>query len=311
MVDLLIIGAGPSALSAAIYSGRDGMNVVVYEKELIGGLAATTYKINNYPGFPEGINGIELANKLELQAKKYNANIKFGEITKINHYDQYNTVVIDNSETVKCKTILIASGNRYAKLNIPNEDKYYGKGVHYCATCDGSNYRNKNIIVVGAGNSAIQEVTYLSQFVNHIDLVVHSVIKSSHVLSDKLAQLESDGKVKVYSDVSPIKIIDSNEKVTGLEIEENNNKKIIELKADGIFVFVGLKPNTDYLKDSEVKLDKNGAIITNESTLMTNIDGIFACGDVRSGATKQIATAVGDGARAAVSIRRYLKLAKN
>lgn len=300
--DTVMVGAGPSALAAAVYTTREDIETVLYEKGVIGGLAAITDKVDNYPGFPDGIEGMTLAGQLEKQAERFGAQIEYGEVESIRDENGIKTLVIDGAE-VKAKTVLIATGSDYNKLGIPGEAEYYGRGVHYCATCDGAFYREKKLVVVGGGNSAVQEAIFLTRFTTHIDLLVRSTIKASDVLQHELQKFVDEGKITVHLGTTPNEIIVSDgtfEKVTATKDGED-----VEFVTDGIFIFVGLKPNTQFLAGSGVELDEQGLIKT-DAHLETSVKGIFASGDVRSGATMQIASAVGEGATAALAIREHL-----
>jgi thioredoxin reductase (NADPH) len=301
--DLIIIGAGPSSLTAAIYTTREDIGTVLYEKSVVGGLAAITDKIDNYPGFPDGIEGYVLAEQLEKQAKRFGTEIKYGEVTSIRRDDSFNVVVIDG-EDVKAKAVLVATGSSYGKINVPGEAEYYGRGVHYCATCDGAFYKGKRLAVVGGGNSAVQESIFLSHFASHIDLLVRSTVKASDVLQKKLQKYIDDKLISVHVSTTTDEIIATDGHVTEVRATESGKPK--SFMVDGVFVFAGLKPNTGFLQGSGVELDEIGFIKTDDK-MRTNIPGIFASGDVRSGATMQIACAVGEGAEAAHTIRDYLR----
>jgi len=300
--DTVMVGAGPSALAAAVYTTREDIETVLYEKGVIGGLAAITDKVDNYPGFPDGIEGMTLANQLEKQAERFGAKIEFGQVESIKDEGEYKSLIIDGEE-VKARSVLIATGSDYNKLGIPGEAELYGRGVHYCATCDGAFYREKKLVVVGGGNSAVQEAIFLTRFTTHIDLLVRSTIKASDVLKHDLQKFVDEGKITVHLNTTPDEIIAENGNVTKVLVTKDGKKT--EFETDGVFIFVGLKPNTGFLDGSGVELDEQGLIKTDQH-LETNIKGIFACGDVRSGATMQIASAVGEGATAALSIREYL-----
>jgi len=301
--DVIMIGAGPSSLAAAIYTTREDIDTVVYEKGAIGGLAAITDMVDNYPGFPDGIEGLTLAGFFEKQAERFGAEIEFGEISAIRDEDGVKVVTVDGSD-VKARTVLIATGSDYNKIGVPGEAEYYGRGVHYCATCDGAFYRDKRLVIVGGGNSAVQETIFLTRFASHIDLLVRSTIKASDVLRRDLQKFVDEGKITVHLSTTTEEIVAVDGKVTSVKATENGKPTIFE--TDGVFVFVGLKPNTQFLAGSGVELDAQGLIKTDEKQ-RTNIKGIFASGDVRSGATLQIASAVGEGAAAALSIREYLE----
>ena len=304
IIDTVMIGAGPSALAAAVYTTREDINTVLYEKGVIGGLAAITDMVDNYPGFAEGIEGLRLAEQLQKQAERFGAKIEFGQIDKISvNTDGTKTLLIDGMTEVKANTVLIATGSDYNKLGIPGEAEYYGRGVHYCATCDGAFYREKRLVVVGGGNSAVQEAVFLTRFASHIDLLVRSTVKASEVLQHDLQKYVDEGKITIHLGVKPKEIVAIDNKVTHVLADKDSEE--VKYETDGVFVFIGLSPNTQFLEGSGVELDESRLIKTNEH-LETNLPGVFACGDVRSGATMQIASAVGEGATAALSIREYL-----
>jgi thioredoxin reductase (NADPH) len=300
--DLIMVGAGPSALAAAIYTTREDIDTVLYEKSAIGGLAAITDMVDNYPGFPDGIEGMTLAGHLEKQAERFGAQIEYGDVTEIKTDGKYKVVTVDG-EDVKAKAVLIATGSDWKKLGIPGEKEFYGRGVHYCATCDGAFYRDKTLVVVGGGNSALQEAIFLTRYTTHIDLLVRSAIKASDVLQHELQKYVDEGKVTIHLNTTTDEIIDTEGRVSSVKITENGVAS--EIITDGVFVFVGLLPNTGFLTGSGIELDEVGLVKTNLK-LQTTIEGVYASGDVRSGATMQIASAVGEGAAAALSIREYL-----
>lgn len=300
--DVIMIGAGPSALAAAIYTTREDIDTVLYEKAAIGGLAATTDMVDNYPGFADGIEGLILAGHLEKQAERFGAHIEFGDVTAIRDEKGVKVVTVDGVD-VRSKAVLIATGSGYNKIGVPGEDEFYGRGVHYCATCDGAFYRDKKLVVIGGGNSAVQEAMFLTRFTTHIDLLVRSTIKASEVLQHDLQEYIDNGKITVHLATVPTEIVATDGKVN--LVKATKDGKPTEFHTDGVFVFVGLKPNTQFLAGSGVELDEQGLVKT-DNRLETNVTGIFASGDVRSGATMQIASAVGEGATAALSIREYL-----
>lgn len=304
---LAIIGAGPSALAAAIYTTREDIPTVLYEKGVVGGLAAITDKVENYPGFPSGVEGMILANQFQSQAERFGADIEFGEVSSVKKLNNAIEIIVDN-KPILADAVLIATGSSYKKTGMPGEDDFYGKGVHYCATCDGAFYRDKKIAVIGGGNSAIQEAIFLTRFASHIDLLVRSKIRASDVLQKELKKYIDEGKITVHLKTTSQKILSLEGKINGIEINQEDDIK--QLEVEGVFVFIGLNPNTEFLQGSGIELDEQGLIKTN-SRLETNIPGIFASGDVRSGSTMQIASAVGEGASAALSIREYLESQKH
>ena len=301
--DIVIIGAGPAALTAAIYTTREEIKTVLYEKAIIGGLAATTDWVDNYPGYAEGIAGMRLADELRGQAERFGAEIEFGEVQAIEKKDNIFHLKTDSGD-VQAKAVLIATGSSYRKLQVPGEEEFYSKGVHYCATCDGAFYAGKRLVVVGGGNSGVQEALFLTRFASHIDLLVRSDLRASEVLLRKLETMKD--KITVHTQVTIDEIVNKDDKVTGVKTVSrlDGTENIIE--TDGVFIFIGLLPNTDFLKESDVELDEVG-LIKSDANLQTSVPGIFVAGDVRSGATMQIASAVGDGATAALKMREYLE----
>lgn len=300
--DTIMIGTGPSALTAAIYTTREDIDTVLYEKSVVGGLAAITDKVDNYPGFADGIEGMKLADQLQKQAERFGAQIEFGEVESLRDEGDEKVLVVDGQE-VRAKTVLIATGSDYNKLGIPGEAELYGRGVHYCATCDGAFYRDKRLVVVGGGNSALQEAIFLTRFTTHIDLLVRSTIKASDVLQHDLQKFVDDGKITVHLGTTTDEVVAVDGKVTKVMATKDGQKT--EFATNGIFIFVGLKPNTQFLEGSGVELDEQGLVKT-DAHLETSIKGVFASGDVRSGATMQIASAAGEGATAALAIREHL-----
>lgn len=306
--EVVMIGAGPAALAAAIYTTREDVETVLYERGVIGGLAAVTDWVDNYPGFAKGISGLDYAEQLRLQAERFGAKIELGEVTKIVDEGQYKRLTTTDGD-VLAKAVLIATGSDYKKLGIPGEKEYYGRGVHYCATCDGAFYRGKRLVVVGGGNSAVQESIYLTRFAEHIDLLVRSDrMRASEILQHDLQKHQD--KITVHFNTTTDEItgqeIDGINKVTKVIGTDKIKNEKVTFETDGVFVFVGLKPNTEFLQSSDIALDDIGFVKSNEQ-LETSMPGVFVAGDVRSGATMQIATATGEGATAALRIREYLE----
>ncbi len=304
--DTIMIGAGPSALAAAVYTTREDIDTTLYEKSVIGGMAAITDKVDNYPGFADGIEGMKLAEQFQAQAERFGAKIDFGEASAIRREGDYIITTIDGKD-VKSYTVLLATGSDYHKIGVPGEAEYYGRGVHYCATCDGAFYREKRLVVIGGGNSAVQEAIFLTRFTSHIDLLVRSTIKASEILQHELQKYVDEGKITVHYGVVTQEIVATDNMITSVRAEKDGQEVVYE--TDGVFVFVGLKPNTEFLVDTDIELDQYGLIKT-DGHLETSIKGVYASGDVRSGATLQIASAVGEGAQAALAIREYLDALK-
>jgi thioredoxin reductase (NADPH) len=302
---VIMIGAGPAALSAAIYTTREDIDTMLIEKGVPGGLAAVTDWVDNYPGFPEGIAGLELAGNLQKQAERFGAVIDFGEVTALHDEGGWKRLETTLGE-LYAKVVLVATGSDYKKLGIPGEAEYYARGVHYCATCDGAFYRDKRLVVVGGGNSAVQEAMFLTRFATHIDLMVRSKLRASDVLQKELQKFVDDGKITVHLATTTDEIIgDESGKVIQVKGTDTKTASQVKIDTDGVFVFVGLKPNSEFA-GGQLETDEVGLIKTDEN-LMSSMKGVFVAGDIRSHATMQVASAVGEGATAALKIREYLE----
>ena len=305
MYDLAIIGAGPAGLSAAIYASRAGLKVALIEKLIPGGQAATTSTIENYPGFSEPISGPELMEKMKAQAEKLEVEFIDDEITTILSEEVASVPLglkLNGLEgTYEAKAVIIASGAASKKLGLPGEEKFIGRGVSYCATCDGPLFKGKEIVVVGGGDRAVEEGIYLSLFAKSVTIVHRrDKLRAQEVLTRRAAANE---KIKFLLDtvVTEINGNKSVEKVKIKNIKEGVEK---DFSCQGVFIFVGLSPNTGFIKDL-ISLDEHGYIITNEE-MATSREGIFAAGDVRKKGLRQIVTACSDGAIAAMSAFRYI-----
>lgn len=300
--DIVVVGAGPAALSAAIYTTREDLDTLLIEKGVIGGLAAITDQVDNYPGFPNGVTGLDLAENLRLQAERFGTKFELNEVTSI--VDEGSVKVVKTMlGDFRAKAVLIATGSDWKKLGIPGEETFYGRGVHFCATCDGPVYRDKKLVVVGGGNSAIQEAMFLTKFASHIDILVRGdALRASEVLQHDLDK--HTDKITIHYNTQAEEIIGENNRVSSVNVVTDGAKSTIT--TDGVFIFIGLKPTTGFLEGSGVELDEFGFVKT-DAKLQTKVPGVFAAGDVRSGATMQIASATGEGATAALMIREYLK----
>jgi thioredoxin reductase (NADPH) len=301
--DVIIVGAGPAALSAAIYTTREDIDTLLFERAVPGGLAAITDWVDNYPGFPDGIAGLGLAENLQKQAERFGAAIELGEVLKITDEGEWKRLETTSGD-MKARAVLLAMGSDYKKIGVPGEAEYYARGVHYCATCDGAFYRDKRLVVIGGGNSAVQETMFLTRFASHIDLLVRSTIKASEVLQKELQKYIDEGKVTVHLATSTNEIVGEDGKVT--KVVGTHEGKKVEFPTDGVFVFVGLKPNVEFLEGSGIDLD-HLHLVRSDNNLMTSMKGVFVAGDVHAGATMQVASAVGEGATAALKIREYLE----
>ena len=301
--DVVMIGAGPAALSAAIYTTREDIETVLFEKGVPGGLAAITDWVDNYPGFPEGVQGLELADKLRMQAERFGAVIELGEVLSIQDEGALKKLETTDGD-VYARAVLIATGSDYKKIGVPGEAEYYGRGVHYCATCDGAFYRDKRLVVVGGGNSAVQEALFLTRFTTHIDLLVRSELRASDILIKELEK--NSDKITVHLQTVTDEIVGKDNKVVQVIGTNKTSNEKVTFETDGVFVFVGLDPNSKFLKDSAIELDEIGLVLSDKN-LQTTMPGVFVAGDIRSGATMQIASATGEGATAALKIREYLE----
>ncbi len=302
--EVIIIGAGPTALTAAIYTTREDIETLLFERGAIGGLAAVTDHIDNYPGFADGVDGLVLADQMRKQAERFGAVIELGEVTKIDA-GKSSVKLETTSGDVTAKALLIATGSDYKKVGVPGEKEFFARGVHYCATCDGAFYRDKRLVVVGGGNSAVQEAVFLTRFASHIDLLVRGDhFRASDVLQEELKKHKD--KITVHMNTTTDEIVGEDNKVVKVIGTDKLTGKKVDFPTDGVFVFVGLMPNTQFLKGSGLELDEIGFIKTDEN-LMTKLKGVFAAGDVRHGATMQIASATGEGATVALRIREYIE----
>ncbi len=329
MHDVIIIGAGPAALSAAIYTTREDIDTLLFERGVVGGLAAITDWVDNYPGFPKGVAGLTLADELREQAERFGAVIELGEVSKLADEGKYKRLTTTSGDML-AKAVLIATGSDYKKVGVPGEQEYYAHGVHYCATCDGAFYRDKRLVVVGGGNSAVQEAMFLTRFASHIDMLVRGPeFRASEILQHDLMNKHQD-KITVHFNTTTDEIVGQDGKVVKVVGTDKTTGQKVDFETDGVFVFVGLKPNTEFLQGAKdagtegaadaaketageapaastatVELDEIG-FIKSDDKLETAMPGVFVAGDVHSGATMQIASAVGEGATAALRIREFL-----
>ena len=299
--DVIIIGGGPAGMSAAIYSSRARLKTLIIEKAGCGGQIAITDHLENYPGFETGINGFELAVKMQTQAATFGSEITYGEVFSIETKENIKKVVLQD-KVFETKTIIIASGAAFKKLNVPGEEEFIGKGVSYCATCDGPFFRNKEIAVVGGGDSALQEALYLTKFASKVNLIHRrNEFRAAKILQEKVLANE---KINVILD-SVVEEICGTQMLDSLKVKNVKTGSVINLAVNGVFLFVGWQPNTKFLENSKINLD-SGYIVTDEN-MRTNIDGVFACGDVRKKQLRQVVTAASDGAISAISAQHYIE----
>lgn len=297
--DLIIIGGGPAGLTAGIYALRARLNTILLEKFIPGGIAVTTDIVENYPGFIS-ISGTDLMQKFEEHAREVGLKVISETVEKIEIKDKVKIIYTSNNR-YETLSIVIATGTYHKRLNISGESKLIGKGVSYCAVCDGPLFKNKNIAVIGCGNSGIQEGLFLLKFVNHITFVEFL----PYITADKILQerIQSSPKATFYLNHT-LNSINGENGVASITITDKATGKQDTINIDGVFIYIGLVPNTKFL-DNVVKLDKSGYVITNDN-LETSVTGVFAAGDVRSKYLRQIVTSAGDGALAAFMAGEYI-----
>jgi thioredoxin reductase (NADPH) len=322
--DLIVIGGGPAGLTAALYTAREGIDTLVIERAALGGQAAATERLDNVPGFAEGIEGGDFADQLRQQASRFGVEmLQAQDVVKIDRYENYHRVTTADGSRYSASSLLIASGSRYRRLEVPGEDSYIGAGIHFCATCDGPFYKDLPVAVVGGGNSATEESLFLVKFVEKVTLLVRGAeLTASQILKDKII---NHPKIEVEFNTEVSEFQGEGGKLNTLVVTNNKTGKAEEIHPAGVFIFIGQIPNTKFLKESGIQLDKWGFIVSGHilvhgeyprptgfgtcepRILETSIPGIFTAGDVRSSSTKQVASAAGEGATAALLIREYLK----
>lgn len=298
--DMIIIGGGPAGYTAALYAGRAGLDTVLLERMSPGGQMALTGDIENYPGFEDGIDGFTLGMKMQKGAESFGAKTEYAEVTSVDFSDKIKKVETAD-KTYLGKTVVISTGANPRELGIKCEQELTGKGVHYCAHCDGRFYKDKTVVVAGGGNSAAADALYLSRLAKKVYLVHRrDTLRATKIYHQPLLNAEN------VEFIWNSKVVDfiADDRLTGVRIKEVNTGEITELSCDGVFVSIGRRPATEFLSSS-VRLDDKGYIVADEST-KTNIDGVYAVGDVRTKALRQVVTAVADGAVAAYNAEEYL-----
>ena len=318
--DLIVIGGGPAGLTAALYTAREGIETLVIERAALGGQAATTQWLDNVPGFSDGISGANFSHQLRLQAERFGVEfLQAQDVTNVHSHENYHHVTTGDGSKYTARAVLIATGSRYKHLNVPGEEQYIGAGIHFCATCDGPFYKGMPVAVIGGGNSATEESIFLTKFVEKVTLLVRGdELTASKVLQEKVL---SHPQIDVRFNTETVEFHGAESKLKSVVIKDRGARKTEEIHPAGVFIFIGQTPNTAFLDGSGINKNRWGFIISGHdlvhdeprpmgydpALLETSVPGIFSAGDVRAGSTKQVASAAGEGATAALLIREYLK----
>jgi len=301
--DLIVIGGGPAGLSAALYAAREGIETLIIERSGVGGQAGTTERIDNYPGFAQGVGGAELADAMREHAERFNVEILQAQtVTSIEAQGDNKMISTESGDSYCSRSLLLTPGATYRRLNVPGEEDLIGAGIHFCAICDGPFYKGQELLVVGGGNSGVEEGLFLTKFATKVTILeVGERLRASQILQEKAAR-HPQIEVRLNTTVVEFK---GDGKLSSVVIKNTASGETEEITPGAVFVFIGLLPNTAFVKGS-VDLDQWGSISTSP-TMETSLEGVFAAGDARSGSTKQVASAVGEGATAALMIRQYLE----
>lgn len=301
--DLIVVGSGPAGLTAAFYAAREGIDTLVVERGGVGGQAGITERLDNFPGFPEGVSGAEFADRLRAQAERFGVEILSAQdVVAVETDGAYRVVRTGDGNEYRSYAVLLALGSTYRRLGIPGEDDFIGAGVHFCATCDGAFYRGKDVLVIGGGNSAGEEGVFLTKFARSVTIVTRdSGLSASKVVVDKVTEHPA---ITLLPDTRPTAFTGDG-RLSAVTVADTRTGEERSVATDGVFVFIGLTPNTAAVRGL-VDLDESGFVLT-DAGLQTSVPGVFAAGDVRAGSTKQAASAAGEGAAVALAIRRYVE----
>jgi thioredoxin reductase (NADPH) len=302
--DLVIVGGGPAGLAAAIYAAREGIDAIVVQASALGGQAGISDRIDNYPGFPDGIPGAELADRFVAQARRYGVELvsAVSVIAVARDHDDLVTT-LSTRQQLTSHAVIVATGSTYRRLDVPGEEDLIGAGVHFCATCDGPFYKGADeVVVIGGGNSALEEGLHLSEFAKKVRVLARSGLTASPVLQERV---RSDPQFLIHTGVDIVELEGGRGRFAAVVARDRGSQETQRYPAAAAFVFIGLKPNAGFLND-KVERDAGGFLVTSP-TMETSMAGVFAAGDVRSGSTKQLGSAVGDGIAALLMTRRYLE----
>lgn len=302
-VKCLIIGSGPAGYTAAIYTARAGLNPVLYEGITPGGQLTTTTEIENFPSYPEGIDGNELMSRMRAQAERFGTDIRFGAVTKAELGARPFVITIDGEKQIEAESVIICTGATAKYLGLPSEERFKGMGVSACATCDGFFYRKKDVAVVGGGDTACEEATYLAGLCRQVYLIVRKpYLRASQAMQERV---QNTPNIEVLFEHNTAEVLGDESGVTGVRVRHNNGTER-EIELSGIFMAIGHHPNTE-LFAGQIELDEQGYIVTKDGTSRTTIEGVFAAGDVQDPHYRQAITAAGSGCRAALDCERFLK----
>ncbi len=302
--DLVIVGGGPTGLAAAIYAAREGIDAVVVDASALGGQAGISDRIDNYPGFPDGISGGELADRFVAQARRYGVELLSAVSVTAVERDRGDLVTsLSSGQQLTSHAVIVATGSTYRRLGVPGEEDFIGAGVHFCATCDAPFYKGaEEVVVIGGGNSALEEGLHLSEFAQRVRVLARSGLSASPVLQERV---RSDPQFAIRTGVDIVELEGGRGRFTAVVARDRDSGEILRFPAAAAFVFIGLKPTSAFLSDA-IERDAGGFLVTSP-TMETSMGGVFAAGDVRSGSTKQLGSAVGDGITALLMTRRYLE----
>jgi thioredoxin reductase (NADPH) len=291
-------------LAAAIYAAREGIDAIVVEASALGGQAAITDRVDNYPGFPDGISGAELADRFVSQALRYGVELVSAvSATTLETDGEEVVTALSNGQKLSSHAVIVATGSTYRRLNVPGEDQLIGAGVHFCATCDGPFYKGADeVVVIGGGNSALEEGLHLSEFANRVRIVSSSDLTASPILQERV---RSDPQFSINTGMDIVELEGERSRFAAVVARDGETGDTRRFSAAAAFVFIGLRPNVDFLPDA-IERDKGGFLVT-DATMETSMSGVFSAGDVRAGSTKQLGSAVGDGIAALLMVRRHLE----
>ncbi|QDO94325.1 thioredoxin-disulfide reductase [Formosa sediminum] len=304
-VKCLIIGSGPAGYTAAIYAARANMAPVLYQGMQPGGQLTTTNEVENFPGYPEGITGPDMMIQLQDQAKRFGTDIRDGWVTKVDFSGSIHKIWVNETQEIHAETVIISTGASAKYLGLPSEQKYLqlGGGVSACAVCDGFFYRNQEVVIVGAGDSACEEAHYLSKLCKKVTMLVRrDEFRASKIMANRVKKTEN---IEILFNTETEEVLGDGQVVTGVKVKNNQTNEFKEIPATGFFVAIGHKPNTDIFKDF-LELDETGYIINKPGSSKTNIDGVFVSGDAADHVYRQAITAAGTGCMAALDAERYL-----